>query len=94
MISAQDTVFVLWCRLTGNDPTDFGDDEREAFLARPQVIELGRTPYHSLLDAGIRVARRGSLPLGAVLVLFGAALLALRLRPEPRDDSDDDGAIV
>lgn len=34
------------------------------------------------------------LPLGVVLVLFGAALLALRLRPEPRDDSDDDGAVV
>ncbi|HTZ45239.1 MAG TPA: hypothetical protein VMB79_15375 [Jatrophihabitans sp.] len=34
------------------------------------------------------------LPLGAVLVLSGAALLALRLRPEPRDDSDDDGAVV
>ncbi len=63
MLSAQDTVFVLWCRLTGNDPTDFDDDEREAFLARPQVIELSRTPYHLLLDAGIRVARRGSLPL-------------------------------
>ncbi|HEX2902546.1 MAG TPA: hypothetical protein VHO01_03745 [Jatrophihabitans sp.] len=34
------------------------------------------------------------LPLGVVLVLFGAGLLALRLRPEPRDESDDDGAIV
>ncbi len=63
MISAQDNVFVLWCRLTGNDPTDFGDDEREAFLARPQVTELAATPYPTLLDAGISVARRGSLPL-------------------------------
>jgi len=63
MLSAQDTVFVLWCRLTGNDPTDFGDDEREAFLARPQVVELAATPYAILLDAGISVARRGSLPL-------------------------------
>ncbi|MFL6161248.1 MAG: hypothetical protein ACJ74U_03380 [Jatrophihabitantaceae bacterium] len=63
MLSSQDTVFVLWCRLTGNDPTDFGDQEREAFLGRPQVIELARTPYPMLLDAGIRVARRGSLPL-------------------------------
>lgn len=34
------------------------------------------------------------LPLGVVLVLFGAGLLALRLRPEPRDDADDDGAVV
>jgi hypothetical protein len=63
MLSARDTVFVLWCRLTGNDPTDFGDDEREAFLARPQVIELAGMPYPTLLDGGIRVARRGSLPL-------------------------------
>jgi hypothetical protein len=63
MITAEDTVFVLWCRLTGNDPTDFGDDEREAFLARPQVAELGQTPYAVLLDAGITAARRGSLPL-------------------------------
>jgi hypothetical protein len=34
------------------------------------------------------------LPLGVVLVLFGSALLVLRLRPDPRDDSDDDGAVV
>jgi hypothetical protein len=34
------------------------------------------------------------LPLGVVLVLFGSGLLILRLRPEPRDDSDDDGAVV
>jgi hypothetical protein len=34
------------------------------------------------------------LPLGVVLVLFGSGLLVLRLRPEPRDDSDDDGAVV
>ncbi|HEX2902545.1 MAG TPA: hypothetical protein VHO01_03740 [Jatrophihabitans sp.] len=49
--------------MTGNEPTDFGDDEREAFLARPQVRELAGTPYAILLDAGISVARRGSLPL-------------------------------
>jgi len=63
MVSAQETVFVLWCRLTGSDPTEFGDDEREAFLARPQVPELAATPYAVLLDAGITAARRGSLPL-------------------------------
>lgn len=63
MITAEETVFVLWCRLTGNDPTDFGDDEREAFLARPQVAELSRAPYAVLLDAGITAARRTSLPL-------------------------------
>ncbi|MGI8664989.1 MAG: hypothetical protein ACR2N4_03005 [Jatrophihabitans sp.] len=63
MLTAQDTVFLLWCRLTGNDPTGFGDEEREAFLARPQVHELSRTAYPILLDSGIAVARRGSLPL-------------------------------
>ena len=34
------------------------------------------------------------LPLGVVLVLFGTVLLIMRLRPDPRDDSDDDGAVV
>jgi hypothetical protein len=63
MMTAEDTVFVLWCRLTGNDPTNFGADERESFLARPQVPELSQTPYALLLDAGITAARRGSLPL-------------------------------
>jgi len=63
MLTAQDTVFTLWCRLTGNEPDDFATEEREAFLARPQVGELARTPYPILLDSGISVARRGSLPL-------------------------------
>ncbi|HTZ45240.1 MAG TPA: hypothetical protein VMB79_15380 [Jatrophihabitans sp.] len=63
MISAQETVFTLWCRLTGQDPAEFGADEREAFLARPQVRELAGTPYPILLDAGVSTARRGSLPL-------------------------------
>jgi hypothetical protein len=63
MMTAEETVFILWCRLTGNDPTEFGDDEREAFIARPQVLELAQTPYAVLLDAGITAARRGSLPL-------------------------------
>jgi hypothetical protein len=63
MRTAQDTVFTLWCRLTGVDPAEFGEDEREAFLARPQVSELALTPYAVLLDAGITAARRGSLPL-------------------------------
>ncbi len=63
MRTAQDTVFQLWCRLTDNDPLEFGADEREAFLARPQVSELSRTPYALLLNAGVAVGRRGSLPL-------------------------------
>jgi hypothetical protein len=63
MMTAEETVFILWCRLTGNDREAFGEDERESFLARPQVPELARTPYAVLLDAGITAARRGSLPL-------------------------------
>ncbi|MCW2539508.1 MAG: hypothetical protein JWN95_1233 [Frankiales bacterium] len=34
------------------------------------------------------------LPLGVVLILFGTVMLVLRLRPEPWDDPDDDGAVV
>ncbi len=63
MTTPQDTVFILWCRLTGNDPREFGEDEREAFIARPQLAELAATPYAVLLDAGVTAARRGSLPL-------------------------------
>lgn len=62
-MSAEELVFVLWCRLTGTNPTEFGDEEREAFLARPQVAALAATPYAVLLDAGVSAARRSSLPL-------------------------------
>ncbi|MDQ6937683.1 MAG: hypothetical protein M3140_08230 [Actinomycetota bacterium] len=61
--TTQHTVFRLWCRLTGAQAFDFGDEEREAFLARPEVPFLAGTPYEVLLDAGITAARRGSLPL-------------------------------
>lgn len=57
------TVFVLWCRLTGTELGEFSDDERRAFLARPQVAELASVPYEVLLDAGIEAARNGLLPL-------------------------------
>ncbi len=63
MRTGQEVVFGLWCRLTGNDPLDFGADELEAFLARPQVDELAQTPYPVLLHAGVTVAKRESLPL-------------------------------
>lgn len=63
MITAEETVFVLWCRLTGTDPADFDADEKEAFLARPQVAVLSEMPYEVLLDSGITAARRGVLPL-------------------------------
>jgi hypothetical protein len=59
----ENTVFMLWCRLTGTPVDDFTAEERQGFLARPQVPELARTPYEVLLDAGIASARHGSLPL-------------------------------
>jgi hypothetical protein len=59
----RNTVFVLWCRLTGTDLGEFTDDERRAFLNRPQVGELAATPYEVLLDAGIEAARNATLPL-------------------------------
>jgi hypothetical protein len=57
------TVFVLWCRLTGTALDEFSDEERRGFLARPQVARLALTPYEVLLDAGIDAARSGTLPL-------------------------------
>lgn len=63
MQTDANTVFVLWCRLTGTALDEFTDDERRAFLARPQVKELAGTPYEVLLDAGIDAARHGTLPL-------------------------------
>jgi hypothetical protein len=67
------TVFTLWCRLTGTDPSDFSPEEKLAFLARPQVPELAKIPYEVLLDAGIASARHATLPLerwiGAVRTL-------------------------
>lgn len=58
-----DTVFMLWCRLTGTDPTEFTPDEKSAFLGRPQVPELATIPFEVLLDAGIASARHAALPL-------------------------------
>lgn len=63
MQTDTNTVFVLWCRLTGTDLADFTDDERRDFTHRPQVAELATTPYEVLLDAGIEAARHGTLPL-------------------------------
>jgi hypothetical protein len=62
-MTGEQTVFELWCRLTGSDPTEFDEAQREAFLARPQVPALAAVPYPLLLDAGVTAARRGSLPL-------------------------------
>lgn len=63
MVVETESVFVLWCRLTGTDPGEFSPDDRAAFLARPQIDELAATPYEVLLDAGVEAARRGTLPL-------------------------------
>lgn len=63
MQTDANTVFVLWCRLTGTPIGDFTDQERREFLTRPQVQELAHTPYEVLLDAGIEAARHGTLPL-------------------------------
>ncbi|HEY7010792.1 MAG TPA: hypothetical protein VH395_17710 [Jatrophihabitantaceae bacterium] len=56
-------VFVLWCRLTGTSLDEFTEEERRAFLARPQIKQLAATPYEVLLDAGTEAARNGTLPL-------------------------------
>lgn len=63
MQTDANTVFVLWCRLTGTGIEEFTDEERRSFLARPQVARLASTPYEQLLDAGIEAARHGTLPL-------------------------------
>jgi hypothetical protein len=59
----NNTVFTLWCRLTGTDPCDFSAEEKSAFMSRPQVPELAGIPYEVLLDAGIAAARHATLPL-------------------------------
>lgn len=63
MQTDANTVYVLWCRLTGTPLDEFDAAERQAFLDRPQVRELASTPYEVLLDAGIDAARHGVLPL-------------------------------
>ena len=68
MQTDANTVFVLWCRLTGTAFEEFSEDERLAFLARPQVGTLANTPYEVLLDAGIDAARHGMLPLERWLI--------------------------
>jgi hypothetical protein len=63
MQTDANTVFILWCRLTGTSLSEFTDEERRGFMDRPQVHELASTPYEVLLDAGIESARHGTLPL-------------------------------
>lgn len=63
MLTDPDSVFGLWCGLTGHEAALYAEEEKEAFLARPQVDALTMTPRADLIDAGIEAARRGSLPL-------------------------------
>jgi len=61
--TSPETVFTLWCRLTGTDPAEFSPEEKQAFLDRPQVPELAAVPFEVLLDAGISAAKHATLPL-------------------------------
>jgi hypothetical protein len=86
---------------------DLDDVEDEHFVPPPPppiprpAVATAMAAVMTLL--GILVMAFGSsiglpadlqLPLGVVLVLFGAGMLIMRLREEPWDDSDDDGAVV
>jgi hypothetical protein len=85
-----------------------GDDDEVEHFVPPTPPPVPRptmaTAMAALITlAGILVMAFGSsiglpadlpLPLGVVLVLFGAGMLIMRLREEPWDDSDDDGAQV
>ena len=57
------TVFVLWCRLTGTDIADFTDRSAATSAPGRRSPNLRGTPYEVLLDAGIEAARHGTLPL-------------------------------
>lgn len=61
--TSPETVFTLWCRLTGTDPAEFSAEEKQAFLDRPQVPELAAEPFEILLDAGISAAKHATLRL-------------------------------
>jgi hypothetical protein len=63
MKTTPETVFAVWCRLTGQDLNHVDDADRAEFFASPHILELASAPYGHLLDAGISAARRGSLPL-------------------------------
>ena len=71
MRAAEQTVFHLWCRLTGNDPASFDPAELEAFVARPQVPELAAVPYAARWSSS-RTGRRPAKkqPRGSALRLF------------------------
>jgi hypothetical protein len=92
---------------TANAMADDSEDEVEHFVP-PTPPPVPRPAMATAMAAlltliGILVMAFGSmiglppdlpLPLGVMLVLFGAGMLVMRLREEPWDDSDDDGAQV
>jgi hypothetical protein len=90
MRTDQNVVFDLWCRLTGQEPGEFGPGERAAFDARPQIAQLSAVPYPTLLDAGVTSASRGSLPLERWL----AAVRSLQAVAGGSDLSPDSGGQV
>lgn len=59
----QEAVLALWCELTGHDPAEFEEPEREALLARTEMAALAKAPDTVLIDAGRAVRRGNSLPL-------------------------------
>ena len=63
MRTNRDVVFMMWCRLTGQNTAELDARDRAAFFARPQVSKLSIVPYPELLEAAITAASRGSLPL-------------------------------
>jgi hypothetical protein len=90
--------------LEGKDDSDKGIDHFDPPPAPPVPrlsVATATAAFVTLL--GIAILAFGSvlglsadfgLPLGVALVVFGTGLLIMRLRPEPRDSSADDGAIV
>lgn len=63
MRTNREVVLEIWCRLTGRDPGELSPAELAEFFDSPQLPKLAATPYPQLLEAAIRAASRGSLPL-------------------------------
>jgi hypothetical protein len=61
-------VFRLWCELIGSDPARYDNQDRVAFLGRPEVPMLAEAPDSVLRDAAGAVRRGHSLPLERWLV--------------------------
>jgi hypothetical protein len=62
-LQREQQIVELWCELTGTDHTSFGEQEEEAFLARPQMPALCALPDDTLRAAATAARRGHSLPL-------------------------------